>query len=303
MFQRHIKRLVEPAIYQGKILSFLVPSNPQDDSSSVISYMWAPSLQIKADNGARHAPEFVYVRHKVLPDCSIQNLNDTTNVISEVKKTGYLAQHYIDFTGDGWIMTSCPQLATDFPRQSIPAYSLVTSPDFFPAVDQGEILDWYIQKLPNHCKIRHGSNPEPNNRTGNLKTLADERLAPNIELNTSSTSDYPFRREDDSVTAIVSLPLKENVEKRPFIVQEATLHSYLPDATSGIFAPGWDISLDYTRGVHHLASYGLGSPFPEDSKLCAALTLSGQRFLLMQDVVSGRRMKTMVDLYFQLLAL
>jgi hypothetical protein len=129
-----------------------------------------------------------------------------------------------------------------------------------------------MQKLPKSLQDRTWYNPEPNNRTGNLKTLSDERLAANIELNTSSTSEYPFRREDDSVTAIVSLPLKENVEKRPFLVQKATLHSYLPDAASGIFAPGWDISLDYTRGVRHLASYGLGSPFPEDSKLCAALS-------------------------------
>ena len=49
-------------------------------------------------------------------------------------------------------------------------------------------------------------------------------------------------------------------------------HSYLPDAASGVFAPGWDISRDFSRGVSHLAAYGLGSPFPEDSKLCAALS-------------------------------
>src|SRR6185437_1168933 len=44
----------------------------------------------------------------------------------------------------------------------------------------------------------------------------------------------------------------------------------------GVFAPGWDISTDRTRAsgtqVQHLAAYGLGSPFPEDSKLCAALS-------------------------------
>ena len=32
--------------------------------------------------------------------------------------------------------------------------------------------------------------------------------------------------------------------------------------------PGWDVS----RDNGHLAAYGLGSPFPEDSKLCAALS-------------------------------
>jgi hypothetical protein len=49
-------------------------------------------------------------------------------------------------------------------------------------------------------------------------------------------------------------------------------HAYLPDAASGVYAPGWDISVDDSGGAEHLASYGLGSPFPEDSKLCAALS-------------------------------
>ena len=30
--------------------------------------------------------------------------------------------------------------------------------------------------------------------------------------------------------------------------------------------------MNNSRGVEHLAAYGLGSPFPEDSKLCAALS-------------------------------
>jgi len=29
--------------------------------------------------------------------------------------------------------------------------------------------------------------------------------------------------------------------------------------------------MDQLNGTDHLAAYGLGSPFPEDSKLCAAL--------------------------------
>jgi hypothetical protein len=49
-------------------------------------------------------------------------------------------------------------------------------------------------------------------------------------------------------------------------------HNPLPDGAAGIFAPGWDTSFDTTAGVRHLAAYGLGSPFPEDSKLCAALS-------------------------------
>jgi hypothetical protein len=49
----------------------------------------------------------------------------------------------------------------------------------------------------------------------------------------------------------------------------------LPDDAAGVFAPGWDVSQDTqpgAAGVTHLAAYGLGSPFPEDAKLCAALS-------------------------------
>jgi hypothetical protein len=49
-------------------------------------------------------------------------------------------------------------------------------------------------------------------------------------------------------------------------------HTYLPDGASGVFAPGWDASYDKTGNNLHLASYGLGSPFAEDAKLCAALS-------------------------------
>lgn len=48
--------------------------------------------------------------------------------------------------------------------------------------------------------------------------------------------------------------------------------SSLSDTGAGEFGPGWDISTDVTNGYLHLAAYGLGSPFPEDVKLCAAFS-------------------------------
>lgn len=49
--------------------------------------------------------------------------------------------------------------------------------------------------------------------------------------------------------------------------------SWLPDAASGYFAPGWDVTLVTTGNIDYdfLSTSGLGSPFPEDTKLCAAL--------------------------------
>lgn len=50
-----------------------------------------------------------------------------------------------------------------------------------------------------------------------------------------------------------------------------------------MFAPGWDVGSDRTPersgddgevapGITFLTTYALGSPFPEDAKLCAALS-------------------------------
>jgi hypothetical protein len=47
--------------------------------------------------------------------------------------------------------------------------------------------------------------------------------------------------------------------------------AFLPDAGSGIFDPGWDVSFSGNSQADFFASYGLGNPFPEDAKLCAAL--------------------------------
>lgn len=46
----------------------------------------------------------------------------------------------------------------------------------------------------------------------------------------------------------------------------------LPDTASNVFAPGWDITYSDTgtNNQFYFASFGLGSPFPEDMKLCAA---------------------------------
>jgi hypothetical protein len=47
--------------------------------------------------------------------------------------------------------------------------------------------------------------------------------------------------------------------------------SSLPDAAADVYAPGWDVSQHQRDGRNMMVSYGLGSPFPEDAKLCAAL--------------------------------
>ena len=245
-------KLIEVAVYQGKPLTYKVPQNTPTLSSS---------LMIPSDNGVRFAPEYVHARHAVDPNGTEDNLNDLKNVKAKVVAGNYHAQHYLDFTGDGWVDAECAQLATEINRR-VPAYSLVTAPDFFPNCDQRELLEWWEKEVPTALRDNLWQ-VEP-------FTLADERIAPNLQLIGAD-----FRAEDKTVTSIVSMPLGAVVQQMQINTPTTTRHAHLPDAAAGVFAPGWDVSKSRTRTqppTEHLAAYGLGSPFPEDAKLCAALS-------------------------------
>ncbi|QZN77667.1 hypothetical protein [Paenibacillus sp. DR312] len=243
--------LVERAIYENKPLTFKVP---------VEKAMLSSSLEITAVKDARRAPEYVHIRHLLTPEGEIQDLNKKSNLMEIIKNGDYEAVHYIDFTGDGWIQAECPELATAFPGNH-PAYSLVTAPDFFPSCDQRELMDWWEQSVPHYLKEKLWK-VEP-------KPLSDSRIAANVK-----TEPGIFSIEDVTMTAIVS-PFYETSPMRSNIMptREEARHSFLPDAASGEFQPGWDVSTDRDdQGLKFLTAYGLGSPFPEDAKLCAALS-------------------------------
>lgn len=255
------ERLIEPAEYEGKPLHFRVPSeeflqnkNPQQRED------WTPSLLISPEGRARRSPEYVHVRHEVKADGTIEDLNDVADVRSRVRQGRYDALHYVDFTGDGWIVARCPELAVDIPR-SVPAYSTVTAVDFYPNCDQRELIEWWLQRVPSALKRTVWPVPP--------LTLSDGRIAPNLQLRSRGAD---FRPEDDTVTAIISLPADPGAVQLPLDGAATTRHAHLPDAAASVFAPGWDTGLDETDSTTHLASYGLGSPFPEDAKLCAALS-------------------------------
>ncbi|WP_075312672.1 hypothetical protein [Bacillus wiedmannii] len=259
--------LIEEAKYKGKRLTFKVPRDPN---------LFSSSLEIRTANRARRAPEYVHIRHKV-ENGEIIDLNKNSSLMKEIKKGGYDAVHYIDYTADGWIEAICPELAFAFPGKHS-AYSLVTAPDFFPHCDQREVMDWWHQSVPEALRGEIW-------KKGGPYALSDTRIAANLELKTEVLNGRDtikksiFDFQDDTMTAIVSLPYKIPPQDTKYgTVPETTRHSYLPDAAAGLFAPGWDVSFDRTRGgtgeapVEFLAAYGLGSPFPEDTKLCAALS-------------------------------
>ncbi|HEU4407466.1 MAG TPA: hypothetical protein VFS43_19525 [Polyangiaceae bacterium] len=259
------RRLVDAAEFRGQPLTFVVPKEDAIQSRS----KFLPTLEIsQLARGVRAAPEYVHVR--TAPGEAIEDLNELPDPAARVGAAGYRALHYVDYTGDGWVDVECPQLRSQFPR-FIAAYSIVAAPDFFFNTDQRQLMEWWLQRAPERLRdFLWGSAPE---------ALSDGRLPPNLKLNNvdfrpgdAGVPAARFRAEDETVTSIVGLPRRSPVRGRPLTAARRNRHNALPDGASGVFAPGWDVSLGRTEATLHLSAYGLGSPFPEDAKLCAALS-------------------------------
>ena len=279
--------LVAAATDNNRPVGFTSPEM-SSDGSSVFYDSFAPSLAMQAEQGARPWPEYAHVREQVEDDGSTTSLSDNPNVINITKQGGYTALHYLDFAADGFIT---PVITHDGqqPLQNngqtlaaVSAYSLVSAPDFFPRVRQRFIYQWWKNEIPN--KANNGQLPSwwqwlvDNGYWESVwraepVPLSDIRMAANIQMPST-----PFVADDITGSAIVSLVqtpsngLPNNVRKMP----NTRRNTFLPDGAAGVFAPGWDTSFDTQKedgqNTNHLAAYGLGSPFPEDAKLCAALS-------------------------------
>ena len=247
-------RLVEPASLNGKPLTFEVPA--RNSSFAALEPGAAGSI-----DGAevRPAPAYVHARTQIRAGVTVDLNNDPLrpDVNKTVSKGNYQALHYVDFTGDGQVDVAIPALAgkPEVAGAGVPGYSLVAAPDFFPSAGQRELFETVPQDL-------WGVPPAP---------LCDTRLPANLQMPGNR-----FGATDKTMTAIVSLfgPAPPGSALPQSF--DTDRHSCLPDDCAGVFAPGWDVSTDVKGSgnakIHHLAAYGLGSPFPEDAKLCAALS-------------------------------
>ncbi|WP_298511834.1 hypothetical protein [uncultured Kordia sp.] len=258
----------EPAIQNNKYVAFKVPEH--DENLANRGNRYNSSFQIPAGQG-RSAPEYVNIRQRVKnlnvvnPELDIENINNLrSDKFNELlNKGGYLAVDFIDRTGDGFV-----KIKEFEGLSSLAAYSLITAIDFFPLVNQRDIFRW--NSVPGIIQNSQGNwqvNPDSDAHflQGGTSPLSDGRR---VRANINHS---PFI-SDISVTntSVISnknsLQIKENLKSN-----DQLSISYLPDAASNVFAPGWDISVDINNGTAFYAAYGLGSPFPEDAKLCAAL--------------------------------
>jgi hypothetical protein len=210
----------------------------------------------------RPAPQFINNRHRVLSNGHVENLNLMPDMNEIVQKGGYQALNYYDGVGDGWVEAHCPQLQ-GIVDEALPAYCTVGLPDFFPKVTQRDLMVWWRTEVPQPVRASLWA-IEP-------LALSQTRIAANVTLPVG------FNLEDVTITAIVTHPTEPSGAKQqpngPWSVQKTGL----PDGAIGIFDPGWDTSQSvyYTSPngplQKFMSGYGLGSPFIEDAKLCAAL--------------------------------
>ena len=258
-------RLVEEARLPGG--AFATYDVPRNNGGSFAAF------EPGSSQGLRPFPEYVHARTEVRNGTQLVDLNDdpdNPDVRARVAAGGYAALHYVDFTGDGFVRADSPELAAAGVSESRPAYSLVTAPDFFPTCDQRELTEWTSSNAVPES-IRDEIWPVP------PETLCDQRLAANLQLPGGPGGGQPFDPTETTMPALVPLfgdPPGPRTEPPPV---ESLRHSWLPDDAAGIFAPGWDVTRDQfdppgQQPVRHMAAYGLGSPFPEDAKLCSALS-------------------------------
>jgi hypothetical protein len=260
---------------KDEIARFKVPpANPNN--------RFATSLELPAPNG-RSAPEYANIRHEVKTQASNSTVTDLMSLpeaqyVQKLNAGNYEAAHFLDDTCDGAIGVQITGLSLPI----LAAYSLVTAVDFFPRVDQVEIQQW-LERIasrpiglaaPNVHFAQGGPSPLSDGRfSGRTNTRAPSERIPNPTLpNPAAPNQKAFTRSEAAnftASAIVGSASMGNA----FRMVPATSFplSWLPDTAADVFAPGWDISEHRDRTGPFYAAYGLGSPFPEDSKLCAAL--------------------------------
>lgn len=253
------------------------------------------SLMLRSTKQGRAAPEYANMRQQVARsatgDMHLVDLNQipesgtlaADRFDAKLAAGGFEAAHFVDSTCDGVVSCSAPAVLA--PLMMFPAYSLVTAVDYFPQLEQVEILEW-IESLSSapvglgrtDLHFRQGG-PEPLSdgrfQTSSTGLMSATRRMPSPMLMdpaaiTPGTRAFAASEAASrSVTAIVGRAATAASGVRRAPARFAT--TWLPDAASDVFSPGWDVSQHVIGQNDIYASYGLGSPFPEDAKLCAAL--------------------------------
>jgi hypothetical protein len=260
-----------------EIVRFVVPCNAGDNRFADSSFQFLDPFHSER----RIAPEYLNIRHEVKNPVRADRVSDLNRLrrdkfMAKINKGGYEAAHFVDDTCEGCITVEVEKLGFDKPDENnFAAYSLVCAPDFFPLVDQADVIDWVENVLKDGGEREQFAQggPRPLSRARNCINPKLLRREPPPKIPASVVRDPENYARTETLTAIVAaskshadgdVPAKGDRYEDPST-------TFLSDAASGIFDPGWDVSFSGNGDADFFAAYGLGSPFPEDAKLCAAI--------------------------------
>src|SRR6266851_191907 len=234
------------------------------------------SFQIPAMDAGRAAPEYAHIRLHVRPtgqlfDVNILSTSDFLKVLREARFEGVAgledgpleAAHLVDGSCDGAIAV---RVHLSRQLEIFCAVSFVAAPDFLPLVDQIEVQRWAEErKIAGSAVYFSQGGPEP--------LCYGRDCAPNPALVDPSNHSRPAfeRAEPANRTFTAVLSRAPESMGSPISTKVSVSTTWLPDAAADVFEPGWDTSMFSDKQGEFYANYGLGSPFPEDTKLCAAL--------------------------------
>lgn len=278
-----------------------LPNEDGNEVSNVIlSDIWGRQFgkRVYGIKAPKNAPQFLNIKFSYNESKDeLEHIGGQIDNLSEegfegkIRRGGYFAQVFEDSICDGCVTAEIhtktsnkKEIYTN--KKVFPALSFVTAPDFFPLVDSNDIRSVF----PDDDHFFEGG-------TLNLSTV---RMRGNPHIIDPCTGRQAFAetysedRSFDTNLAVISLnhesdkystdPQVEKATQRRFetdidepfssrVNRDYHATSYLPDTGTGVFYPAWDITYSNNSpksSNHFLATIGLGSPFPEDMKLCAA---------------------------------
>lgn len=316
--------LIRMATQNGKVLSFYVEPKWErrynalklndkkytDIHDSIwTEFIYRKKRRTSLFRALRNAPLFVNIKFKI-DGGKLMHLDEMSDDMEKtIAEGGYQATLFEDSICDGCVsatLTLHPDAIPDIinflkAKQPLPAFSLVTAPDFFPYIDSNDIGKYYsgdISAYKPALEIKGIFEQEQQQKQQQLDNKAlsnDEHFLEGGSLNLSGIRQRgnpeiidPFyavpafkesweddksfdtlmavTSNNDTIETVINQKLFNDNFRRDYFS-----NSFLPDSGTGIFFPGWDATYSGpSKKNPYFATFGLGSPFPEDIKLCAA---------------------------------
>jgi hypothetical protein len=220
---------------------------------------------------ARNYPFFVYIREEVDYWKGNYELIDLNKLPDDqfykyIRNGIYYAAMFEDSTSDGCVLAFADGLGRQL--ESCPAFSVVAPLTFFPRSLELDLERWTLD----HPNMFH---------QGDSRPLSEGRFYANPSImrpdkDGKATANPAFREQDNTIAAAVGKsPTASNAPADASALRQVFRTSFLTDAASNVFFPGWDVTIaNKTGGAgdpnFFYTTFGMGSPYPEDVKFCAA---------------------------------